>query len=399
MPGENSAEQLQPGVDEVYVTRELDSRPPKRRDYRREKEAVHELAAKLNEDPAEVLPRFVELAMDLTGGAAAGLSLYEPAAGEPGVFRWRYLHGALAPFENTTTPRDNSPCGVTLDRNAPVLARHPERIYDWIAEQNISLPEVLLVPLHVGGEEPLGTLWITADHESHFRNEDADVAGELARFVAIAMRMIRSEDQLRESLVQQELLAREMGHRVKNIFAVTESIVRLTAGRARTPDELADSLGRRLSALSAAHALARGTSLTDTAEIDLYELVESVVAPFNLDQARFSMSGPEVHCSAHAASALALVIHELATNAAKYGALADAAGKVEIRWSVTGATVELSWRESGGPGVPAPPRSSGFGSTLIRRTITRQFAGEIDEQWHADGLSCTMTLALSKLRS
>lgn len=399
MAGQTSVETGRSAVDEVFVTHELESRSPRQRDYRREKEAVHELAAHLTDDPAEVLPRFVELAMELTGGSSAGLSLYEPVAGEAGVFRWRHLHGALASFEDATTPRDNSPCGVTLDRNQPVLARHPERIYDWIAEQGISLAEVLLVPLHVGREEPLGTLWVTADEAAHFHKEDANVAAELAHFVAIALRMIRSEEQLREALRHQELLALEMGHRVKNIFAVTESIVRLTAGRAQTPDELADSLGRRLSALAAAHALARGTALPDCAEIDLCELVETVVAPFNIDSARFSMAGPEVHCSSQAASALALVIHELATNAAKYGALAEARGKVAITWSVDCEAVELNWRESGGPRVEAAPGSSGFGSTLIRRTITQQFSGEIDEQWLGEGLSCTMKLALAKLGS
>ncbi|MCX7355881.1 MAG: hypothetical protein NTY59_13835 [Alphaproteobacteria bacterium] len=108
--------------------------------------------------PEEVLPRFVDLAMEITGGISAGLSLYEenPA---PGVFRWRYLRGVLAPFENATTPRNFSPCGITLDRNGPVLSLHPERVYDWISNADIVVPEVLLVPLYLGGKEPLGTLW------------------------------------------------------------------------------------------------------------------------------------------------------------------------------------------------------------------------------------------------
>ena len=76
------------------------------------------------------------------------------------MFRWRYLRGLLAPFEGATTPRNFSPCGITLDRNAPVLSARPERVYNWIADANISVPEVLLVPLYLGGTTPLGTLWI-----------------------------------------------------------------------------------------------------------------------------------------------------------------------------------------------------------------------------------------------
>jgi hypothetical protein len=81
--------------------------------------------------PQEVLPRFVDLAMEMTGGISAGLSLYEEKP-SPGVFRWQYLRGVLSPFNGATTPRNFSPCGVTLDQNAPVLSSYSERVYDWM---------------------------------------------------------------------------------------------------------------------------------------------------------------------------------------------------------------------------------------------------------------------------
>jgi two-component sensor histidine kinase len=384
------------GVDDIFVTHELELRPAKRRSYRREKDALQELAAKLDGEPADVLPRFVELAMKLTGASSAGLSLYEPEP-EP-VFRWHHLRGKLVRFEGTTTPRDHSPCGVTLDRNGPVLSNNPERLYDWIAAENLTIPEVLLVPLHVGEDEPLGTLWAIADEAGHFRKQDAVVTTELARFVAIALRMVESEKQLRDSLRRQELLAREMGHRVKNVFAVTESIVRLTAGRAGSSTDLAESLSRRLGALAEAHALARGTSLDEDSEVELKELLEVIVRPFqDPSESRFALSGPEVGCGAHSASALALVVHELATNAAKYGALTRPSGRVEIDWSRDGQNIVLTWRETGGPRVDSAPEADGFGSTLIRRTVTRQFGGELDEQWLPEGFVCTMILSAQKL--
>ncbi|MGI8706050.1 MAG: sensor histidine kinase [Sphingomicrobium sp.] len=385
------------GVDDVVVTHELELRPAKRRNYRREKDALQELVAQLDDNPAEVLPRFVELAMQLTGASSAGLSLYEPEP-EPGIFRWHHLRGKLVTFEGTTTPRDHSPCGVTLDRNGPVLSNNPERLYEWIAAENITIPEVLLVPLHVGSDEPLGTLWVVADAAGHFRKEDAGVTTELARFVAIALRMIGSEKQLRDSLRRQELLANEMGHRVKNVFAVTESIVRLTAGRAESSMDLAESLSRRLGALAEAHALARGTSLDEDSHVNLDELLRVIVKPFqDAADSRLVLSGPDVGCGAHAASALALVIHELATNAAKYGALTRPSGRVEIDWSRDEDKVVLTWRETGGPRVDSSPEKDGFGSTLIRRTVTRQFGGELDEQWLAEGFVCKMSLSAEKL--
>jgi hypothetical protein len=167
-------------IADVYITHELDRRVPMKTDFLQEKLALQDLAARMVDLPEQVLPRFVDLALEMTGGVSAGLSLYEenPA---PGIFRWRYLRGVLAPFENATTPRNFSPCGITLDRNRPVLSLHPERVYDWISNANIVVPEVLLVPLYLGGKEPLGTLWIVSDKEGHFDSGHARVTTELER--------------------------------------------------------------------------------------------------------------------------------------------------------------------------------------------------------------------------
>jgi PAS domain S-box-containing protein len=192
----------QPTVADVFITEELDRRPPKRTDYLQEKLAVQDLAMRMAEQPEEVLPRFVDLALEMTGGVSAGLSLYEEEPA-PGVFRWQYLRGVLAPFEGATTPRDFSPCGITLDRNAPVLSAHPERVYNWIADANIVVPEVLLVPLYISDTNPLGTLWIVSDREGHFDSGHARAMTELAAFVGIALRMLRSEKRLNQELEEQ----------------------------------------------------------------------------------------------------------------------------------------------------------------------------------------------------
>jgi PAS domain S-box-containing protein len=189
----------QPIVTDVFITDELDRRAPKKTDYLQEKLALQDIAARMADQPEEVLPRFVDLALEMTGGVSAGLSLYEEEPA-PGVFRWQYLRGQLSPFNGATTPRDFSPCGITLDRNAPVLSAHPERVYGWIAEANIVVPEVLLVPLYLGGRVPLGTLWIVSDREGHFDSGHARAVTELAAFVGIALRMVRSEERLKLSL-------------------------------------------------------------------------------------------------------------------------------------------------------------------------------------------------------
>ncbi len=193
-------------VADVFITDQLDRRAPKKTDYLQEKLALQDLAARMVDQPEEVLPRFVDLAMEMTDGASAGVSLYEedPA---PGVFRWQYLRGVLARFNGATTPRDSSPCGITLDRNAPVLSLHPERVYGWIADANIVVPEVLLVPLYLGGKIPLGTLWIVSDREGHFDSGHARALTELAAFVGIALRMVRTEHRLNQALEAQDRAA------------------------------------------------------------------------------------------------------------------------------------------------------------------------------------------------
>jgi signal transduction histidine kinase len=188
-------------IADVFITDELDRRAPKKTDYLQEKMALKELAARMADQPEEVLPRFVDLALEMTGGVSGGLSLYEEEPA-PGVFRWQYLRGLLAPFNGATTPRDFSPCGITLDRNAPVLSLHPERVYDWIADANIVVPEVLLVPLYLGGTAPLGTLWIVSDREGHFDSGHARALTELAAFVGIALRMVCSEERLHQREAQ-----------------------------------------------------------------------------------------------------------------------------------------------------------------------------------------------------
>lgn len=183
---------------DVFITEALATRPVRGENSRREKVALQELADRMADDPVDLLPHFVQLAMGLTGAQSAGLSIFDPDKA-PDVFEWRYLHGLLAPFENATTPRDDSPCGVTLDVNYPMLLAHPERIYDWIAAENIVVPEVLLIPLYIQGE-PLGTLWVVSPREDHFGQADANALSGLASFIGIALKMLRTGGELRTAL-------------------------------------------------------------------------------------------------------------------------------------------------------------------------------------------------------
>jgi len=388
-------------VSDVYITAELDRRTPAKVDYLQEKLALQELAGRMAHSPEKVLPRFVDLAMQIVGGVSGGLSLYEPEP-SPGVFRWRYLRGLLAPFENTTTRRDFSPCGVTLDRNAPVLSRHPERVYDWIADANIVVPEVLLVPLVIDGGAQLGTLWIVSDKEGHFDSGHARVLAELASFVGIALRMLNSERLLQEALDQQETLTREMSHRMKNLLTVVAGMVRVSQKGASTPAEMAEMLSGRIQALAQANSLVRRYFVEDArpTPVNLAELVDKIMLPHarHERQDHFTAVGPEVVLGERATNGLALVLHELATNAAKYGALNSEDGAVALAWRIEGDTLGVEWSERGGPPVAGAPQTTGFGTRLAHSTVVGQFGGTLDYDWRPEGVAVAMKLPLATLR-
>lgn len=377
-------------ISDVYITHELNTRPPGKSDTLREKIALQELANLMANDPERVLPAFVSLAMEMTEGISAGLSLYEehPA---PGVFRWHHLQGKLAEFTGAITPRNNSPCGVVLDLNATVLTAHSERAYDWLAEHNVSLPEVLLVPLHIRSNEPTGTLWIVSDEDGHFHREHARVATELASFVAIALRMVQTEQRLKEALDEQFILAREMSHRIKNLFSMTEGMIRFSARKAATTTEMSEVLSGRLHALADAHSLVRPEfrELGVASTSGLKDLIQKVTLPHerpvNGSGSRFSIDGPPLQCDRRATNAVALIFHELTTNAAKYGSLKIEEGSVGINWHLENETLTFDWMERHGPPIDGPPHGNGFGEELVRRMVA-QFGGTISYDWRRTGL-------------
>jgi two-component sensor histidine kinase len=376
---------------DVFITEELSRRAPKATDYLREKLALQDLAGQMIDHPADVLPRLVDLAIELCGGVTGGISLYEDNP-PPGVFRWNYLRGDLARFNGATTPRNFSPCGVTLDFRKPILVRRPERTYTWLVEANISLPECLLVPLYIGGVEPLGTLWIVSETEGHFDSGHSRAMAELASFVGVALNMLRTGQRLKEALEQQELLTREMSHRVKNLFAITNGLIRLSAREATTPEEMARTLTGRLNALASAHGLVRRSfdenSTAGVAELSV--LASAVLRPHQVagsaHRQKCIIEGPEVSMGDNAATGLALVLHELATNAAKYGALSNDAGEVNVSWLWDDPLIVLQWRERGGPSIEEEPTKAGFGRYLCENTIQRQMNGTMSYNWRPEGL-------------
>ena len=207
--------------------------------------------------------------------------------------------------------------------------------------------------------------------------------------------LVRDISERNEWARVQRLMTRELLHRVKNSVAVIQSLVRLTAPRARNLDEFVASLSGRLSAMAAAHDL---LSEMHWRGADLGELVAKQLAHYlSGSDKRLSMQGPAVRLPQQFAVPLALALHELATNAAKHGSLSTPEGRVDLSWTYARGPrdkLRLEWRESGGPPVTRPT-STGFGSTLIERGMP---GAKVERRFDPRGLTCTIELDVTPLR-
>ncbi|MDP2375741.1 MAG: response regulator [Reyranella sp.] len=191
---------------------------------------------------------------------------------------------------------------------------------------------------------------------------------------------------------RQVLLAREVDHRAKNTLAVVLSVLRLT--RAKTTPEFISTVEGRIHALAATHNL---LSATRWEGADLCKIVDEEMAPYHASHRRRVVTeGPAVVLLPATAQAVALAVHELATNAAKYGALSTDAGTLQLAWSIGPDAVTLTWSETGGPAT-TEPKALGFGLTIVRSSIEEQFRGGVVYEWRPEGLHCTLSIPSAQI--
>jgi len=191
---------------------------------------------------------------------------------------------------------------------------------------------------------------------------------------------------------RQVLLAREVDHRAKNTLAVVLSVLRLT--RAPTTKDFIATVEGRVHALAATHNL---LSATRWEGADLGKIVEEEMAPYHANhRQRVITGGPAVVLLPATAQAVALALHELATNAAKYGALSTETGTLGVTWRADGDALVLDWTETGGPPAAEPARL-GFGLTIVRSSIEAQFRGGVSYEWRREGLRCTLSIPAAQI--
>ena len=297
--------------------------------------------------------------------------------------------------------------GVILSWNAGA-----ERLFGYSAEEAIGKPGTIVIPIDRRDEEPKmldairrgesvrqfetvrrrkdGSLVDVSLTASPIRDANGKIVG--------ASTIARGIAELTRARERQQLLLREMSHRVKNLFALTSSVVALSARSAETAQELANSVRERLGALARAHSLTFSHGAPSPQPTTFQALIRAIVAPFDEpDDPRISITGRDAEISGVAVTSLALLLHEFATNAAKYGALSTPEGRIAIDCAEEGGDVVVTWTERGGPPVTEPPASEGFGGVLSRLAVTGQLGGEIQREWRPEGLAIRLAAPRSRL--
>jgi two-component system CheB/CheR fusion protein len=187
-----------------------------------------------------------------------------------------------------------------------------------------------------------------------------------------------------------QLLLRELDHRVKNTLSTVQAVAELTLRSATSLENFSDTFRGRIAALARLHAAVWRNKGTP---VRMRELAELSLAPFGREAARTTIRGDEVSIPLPSAGALGLVLHELATNAVKHGALSVLSGNVRLEWEREVDRMCLVWSESGGP-IVRQPSHRGFGSTLIEESIPYELGGNVVLDFDPGGVRCTITFPL-----
>ncbi|MGH6642691.1 MAG: sensor histidine kinase, partial [Bradyrhizobium sp.] len=188
---------------------------------------------------------------------------------------------------------------------------------------------------------------------------------------------------------RQNLLAREVDHRAKNALALAQSIVRLTRGE--NVKSYIRSVEGRITALARVHTV---LSLSSWQGAEIGKLIDEELAPYSTGE-QIELSGAEVQLQPATAQTVALALHELVTNSAKYGALSTLTGRLSVSWELKSGLLDIVWMETGGPAVEIPA-SRGFGTRSVIASIESQLGGKAEFDWRPEGLVCRLSVPLSQ---
>lgn len=306
------------------------------------------------------------------------------AAGQMGSWDWD--------FATSTFSWDDGQCrifGVDPGKFSPTSANfygliHPEDLDEFRAAFQKMTQDGIAQQFQFRIRRPDGeTRWCLMSAAASF-----DERNRLARISGVSFDITRQ----RENEERQSLLAREVDHRAKNALTLVQAVLRLT--RADDMPGYVSAVEGRIRALSQAHNLLADARWQGAR---LGQLVEDELAPYRkATDRRLNVSGPDIMLAPAVAQSLALTLHELATNAAKYGALSSETGALKVSWRLhPGGMLGIEWREEGGPKVTAP-KKKGFGTRILFASVEQQLNGKAELDWQEAGLRCNLSIPLDK---
>jgi PAS domain S-box-containing protein len=305
---------------------------------------------------------------------------------------------------------DDAIVSKTLDGTITSWNPAAERLFGYTAEEVIGRPISMLAAPDRENEMPANLERIRRGekvdrYETVRRRKDGSlvdvsltvspIRDETGRIVG-ASKISRDITARKQAEERQRLLTAELSHRVKNLFAVVQVLAERSAAKATSAAEGLEAFRGRLQALNAAHnALIAGSWNWAS----LASLVQTALEPYVGDGSRIRLDVQDLQLNPEFALTLALGLNELATNAAKYGALANLAGRVTLTARVeageSGDELRLVWQEDGGPAVDAPP-GTGFGTSMLSQAIAYQHEGKVELDWRKEGLICRLTLPIAR---
>jgi len=343
-------------------------------------------------DPERIVQALTDIATELSG-ARFGAFLYNVSDESGESYRLFALSGApRSAFEKFGMPRNTQIFHTTFRGEGPVRAddirKDPRYGHNpphyGMPKGHPPVASYLAVPVISRSGEVLGGLFFGHEELGVFTQEAEDLIVGVASHAAIALDNARLHKAAQEEVRRRkhaeeakDLLLHEIKHRVKNTLGTVQAIASQTFRGA--PKEERDAFGARLRAMSEAHDLLTNQHWGD---VPAREVVERAITAFN--PARFSLEGDATMISASRALLLAMAVHELATNAVKYGALSVQQGHVTVSWQGQGSQLTFRWSENGGPTV-TPPQHKGFGSNLIERAMKGE-KGHAQFDFRPDGL-------------
>ncbi|MBB3660672.1 PAS domain S-box-containing protein [Rhizobium sp. BK650] len=326
------------------------------------------------------------------------------AAAQPG-------HDAAAFLAAIVESSDDAIISKSLQGIITTWNKSAERVFGYTAEEAVGRPITMLIPEDRLDEEPAILARINAgERVDHFetvrRRKDGtfiDISLTISPIrngegkIIGASKIARDISDRKRAAEHQDLLLREMHHRVKNLFAITGSIITLAARTAQTPAELATGMKDRLVALSRAHEMTlpsfTGGEAFVAQSTTLFTLLSSLLSPFeDKEGGRWRLHGEDAQISADRVTSLALLFHEYATNAVKYGALSVPEGRLDVTLSSRPDSFEITWLESDAkPKRAVESKETGFGTTL-EQMVVRTLNAQVSRDWQPHGLLIRLTV-------